>query len=111
MKRTGRLLATRAINRRVITTAWLTLEKCPMMLDKLLKPRLCRKLGFKLAYAFFEVGILFFQLRYLIFESLQLQPLDGVNGNPRKQVQDLHENDSDVKASDAQPKPTPVAAD
>lgn len=50
MKRTCRLLATRTVNRRVITTAWLAFEKCPVVLDKLFQPRLC----FKLRHLLFE---------------------------------------------------------
>src|ERR1039458_951058 len=73
MKRTHRLLATRTIDRRVITTSWLALEKCLMMLDKLFKPRLFRKLGLKLANSLFKCGVLCFQFRHLLFECCCLR--------------------------------------
>ncbi len=88
MKRTHRLLAMRTINRRVITTSWLALEKCPMMLDKLFKPRLCRKLGLKLANSLFKIGVGCFQLRYLLFECCCLQPERGIGGNVGDKFED-----------------------
>ena len=74
---TDRDAATRTINRRVITTAWLPFEKCPALLYKIFRLNLCRKLGFKLAYALFQCGVLCFKVRYLLFECCCLLPDKG----------------------------------
>lgn len=77
LERVRRDAARRAKHGPLIIARWITLKKCPVVLDKLFRHKHGALLLFKLAHLASEIGILFFQFRHLIFQSFRLFPRKG----------------------------------